>query len=229
MTSRAARLRSRGRPDRPGPADAGPGATDAAPGLGRVQQLVLRGDGLTTTSLEILTGERIDVAVDGHWRIVVPEDAADVLPSSTLHFDDEGPDVDAVLKTGVSELGAGPGDTLLVREILLVGTRGRVHGSAEVVARYEALPEPVVTALATTSQPIGRLLRDNGVQVVRELGRWGFLPAGSRADRLGAGLTPTSRILGRTYLMRDGRTREPIATLTERFCPHLFETDQVPV
>lgn len=202
-------------------------ATDALAGLGRVEQLVLRGDGLTTTSLEILTGDRIDVVVDGHWQMTVPPSRGGLLPGGTLHFDQEGPDVDGYLALAVNDLGASAGDAVLVREVLLVGVAGRVHGAAEVVAIRRQLPDAVVAALAATSAPIGRLLRDHGVPVVRELSRWGFVRAGSRAGRLGDGLLPGSRVLGRTYQMRHATTGEPVAVLTERFCPHVFSADPV--
>ena len=191
--------------------------------MGRVEQLVLRGDGLTTTSLEILTGERITVVVDGHWRLTVPDDGANHPSTSTMHFDLDSPDVEDYLAMGLMELEASAGDLLLIRDVLLVGAGGRrVHGSAEVVALLEGLPERVAEALATTDQPIGRLLRDNGVQVTRELQRWGHLPAGRQAGRLGEGLTTTSRVPARTYLMRLSSTGKPLALLTERFAPHVF-------
>lgn len=223
MTSRAKRFRDRRANVRARP-PLRVGATDELAGLGRVEQLVLRGDGLTTTSLEILTGDRISVVVDGHWQIVVPIVSSDLLPGSTLNFDHDGPDVDGYLAAAATHLGAEPGQTLLVREVLLVGDRDsdvtRVHGAAEVVALRDALPASVTAALAATGEPIGRLLRDAGLSVVRELRQWGHLPAGPRADRLGDGLVPASRVLGRTYVMTlDGR---PIVALTERFCPHVF-------
>jgi chorismate-pyruvate lyase len=77
--------------------------------------------------------------------------------------------------------------------------------------------------LALTDQPIGRLLRDHGVQVTRELCAWGLIPAGSRAARLGPRLTSASRVPGRTYVMRLTATKMPLAVLTERFSPHVFE------
>jgi hypothetical protein len=46
---------------------------------------------------------------------------------------------------------------------------------------FTAFTLAIPKALATTDQPIGRLLRDNGVQVTRELQRWGHLPAGRPA------------------------------------------------
>ena len=200
----------------------GGAATDEFLGMGRVEQLVLRGDGLTTTSLEILTGDRITVVVDGHWRLTVPDDGALHPSTSSMHFDLDSPDVEDYLAMGLLELQVSAGDLLLIRDVLLVGAGGRrVHGSAEVVALLDGLSERVAEALATTDQPIGRLLRDNGVQVTRELRRWGHLPAGRQAARLGEGLTPSSRVPARTYLMRLA-SGKPLALLTERFAPHVF-------
>lgn len=199
------------------------GATDEFRGLGRVEQLVLRGDGLTTTSLEILTGERITVSVVGHWRITVPENPPPEAGASSMQYGDDGPDVEYYLATGKSQLGARAGDVLLIRDVLLVGPTGSVHGSAEVVALLHLLPDPVAAALAATDQPIGRLLRDTGVPVTRELLRWGLATAGPCASSLRVGLHPTSRVPARTYLMRLANTGQPLAVLTERFSPVLFQ------
>lgn len=198
------------------------GATDEFAGLGRVEQLVVRGDGLTTTSLAILTGEEISVTVDDHWLVTVPDNTSEQLPGGTMNFDHDGPDLDGYLATGVDYLDASPGDLLLVRTVLLVGSSGSVHGTAEVVAMHHQLPLPVREALASTTHPLGRLLRDNGVQVTRELRRWGNLPAGPRAAMLGPSITPSSRVLGRTYVMVLSSTGKPLVALTERFAPHVF-------
>jgi chorismate-pyruvate lyase len=220
--SRAQRLRDRRHPGRNRAPVNGAAATDEFLGMGRVEQLVLRGDGLTTTSLEILTGDRINVVVDGHWRLTVPDHGAAHPSTSTMHFDLDSPDVEDYLAMGLLELEAAAGELLLIRDVLLVGAGCRVHGSAEVVALLDGLSERVAEALATTDQPIGRLLRDNGVQVTRELQRWGHLPAGRQAARLGEGLTSASRVPARTYLMRLTSTGKPLALLTERFAPHVF-------
>ena len=198
------------------------GATDEFPGLGRVEQLVLRGDGLTTTSLEILTGDTITVEVAGHWSLAIPG-SDDVFLASSLHYEDDRSSTGDHIATAHRHLAMTAGETLLVREVLLVGPDGTVHGSAEVLARLGEIPQPVAEALALTDQPIGRLLRDHGVQVTRELCAWGLIPAGSSAARLGSQLTPASRVPGRTYVMRLTATKTPLAVLTERFAPHVFE------
>ncbi len=197
------------------------GATDEFPGLGRVEQLVLRGDGLTTTSLEILTGDTITVEVAGHWSLAIPGND-DVFLASSLHYEDDQSSTGDHITTAHRHLAMTAGETLLVREVLLVGPDGTVHGSAEVLARLGEIPQPVAEALALTDQPIGRLLRDHGVQVTRELCAWGLIPAGSCAARLEPQLTPASRVPGRTYVMRLTATKTPLAVLTERFAPHVF-------
>ena len=190
--------------------------------LGPVEQLVLRGDGLTTTSLEILTGAGISVQVRGHWRLPVPSVATAGSGGADEHYTGLGaPDVDRCLELGVRELAAQPGDVLLVRDVLLVGDDGVVYGAAEVVAAAHRLPPAVARELASTDHPIGRLLRDGNVQVAREMRRWGTLRAGSRADVLGAD-GERSPVLGRTYRMLLSGTGEPLAVLTEWFAPRVF-------
>jgi chorismate-pyruvate lyase len=201
----------------PGGSKTGTGVT----GLGTVEQLVLRGDGLTTTSLEILTGETVTVEVLGHWTITVPSPGENIVSSSTL-YEDDSPDPVDYLATAHQHLETTPGERLLVRDVLLIGPSRTVHGSAELIARMDELPSTVAEELAGTEKPIGRLLVEHGVQVRRELHAWGRLPAGARADRLDATLTPTSRVPGRTYVMRLAHTGTPLAVLTERFTPALF-------
>jgi chorismate-pyruvate lyase len=218
------RLQRRHRPDRgPGPV-AEHGATDDLPNLGRVEQLVLRGDGLTTTSLEILTGDRITVRVEGHWNTTVPA-IGSTNPFTSLQYDDDSPDPTEFQSLADRYLDARPGDVLLVREVLLVGPGGAVHGSADVVAIKRHLPDAVLDSLATTDHPIGRLLRDNGVPVARTLRDWGLIPAGRHAARLGTGLVPSSRVPGRTYVMSLLGDGAPLAVLIERFAPHVFHSD----
>jgi chorismate-pyruvate lyase len=188
----------------------------------RVEQLVLRGDGLTTTSLEILTGERVGVDVLGHWTVTVPAPGENSDLVSTL-FEADSPDPGYYLGVAHQYLGASVGDRLLVRDVLLIGPTRTVHGSAELIARMDELPPRVADELAGTEKPIGRLLVEHGVQVRRELRSWGRMPAGARASRLGRGLSAMSRVPGRTYVMRLATTGTPLAVLTERFAPGMFE------
>lgn len=200
-----------------------PGGSDTAAvtGLGTVEQLVLRGDGLTTTSLEILTGETVTVEVLGHWTVTVPSPGENIVAASTL-YEDDSPDPIDYLATAHQHLETRPDERLLVRDVLLIGPSRTVHGSAELIARMDELPPVVAEELAGTEKPIGRLLVEHGVQVRRELRTWGRLPAGARAKRLDASLTPTSRVPGRTYVMRLAQNGTPLAVLTERFAPALF-------
>jgi chorismate-pyruvate lyase len=111
--------------------------------------------------------------------------------------------------------------------VLLIGPTRTVHGAAEIIARMDELPARVAEELAATEKPIGRLLVEHGVQVRRELRTWGRLPAGSRAVRLGAQLTSTSRVPGRTYVMRLAGSGRPLAVLTEKFAPRVFAPDEI--
>jgi chorismate-pyruvate lyase len=190
--------------------------------LSQVEQLVLRGDGLTTTSLEILTGERVSVDVLGHWTITVPAPGENTGAVSAL-YEDDGPDPGYYLAAAHQHLDLTVGERLLVRDVLLIGPTRTVHGAAEIIARMDELPARVAEELAATEKPIGRLLVEHGVQVRRELRSWGRLPAGSRAERLGPRLSATSRVPGRTYVMRLAENGRPLAVLTEKFAPRVFE------
>jgi chorismate-pyruvate lyase len=201
-------------------------ASDWFAELSRVEQLVLRGDGLTTTSLEILTGEGVSVEVLGHWTITVPAPGENTGAVSAL-YEDDSPDPGHYLATAHQHLDVVAGERLLVRDVLLIGPTRTVHGAAEIIARMDELPARVAEELAATEKPIGRLLVEHGVQVRRELRTWGRLPAGSRAVRLGAQLTSTSRVPGRTYVMRLAGSGRPLAVLTEKFAPRVFAPDEI--
>ena len=140
-----------------------------------------------------------------------------------MHDEADGPDTEHYLFAGRQQLAAGPGDVLLIREVLLSGLTGAVHGTAEVVALLDRLSPPVAQGLSATDQPIGRLLREHGVPVSRELQSWGLQAAGPQHLRLGPNLDATSRVPARTYVMRLSDTREPLAVLTEWFAPHVFD------
>jgi chorismate-pyruvate lyase len=220
MPGRPRSIRRRSRARSRGPVLTG-GATDEFDGLGRVEQLVLRGDGLTTTSLQILTGEEITVSVVGHWHVTASEPGA-LRSTSGMHDETDGPDTERYLWTAREHLSTVPGDALLIREVLLAGPTGSVHGTAEVIAVLPRLSQPVAEALSATDQPNGRLLREHGISVTRELRYWGLMPAGPRYARLGPDLDAASRVPGRTYLMRLSGTGQPLAQLTEWFAPHVF-------
>jgi chorismate-pyruvate lyase len=190
----------------------------AAPGLGRVEQLVLRGDGLTTTSLEILTGRDITVRVRRHWRMTLP--ASPVADSYT------GTNVAAPAAcstVGYQDLGGLPGDDLLIREVLLCDSDGVIYATASLFAVLDRLPPDVARRLATTGAPIGKLLVRAGIQSTREIRRWGLLPAGDFAAHLGPAVRAETRVPARTYLMRSMETGMPLTLITEWFAPRLFD------
>lgn len=128
--------------------------------LGRVEQLVLRGDGLTTTSIEILTGRDIIVRVRRHWRLALPSEAegvSDLLDTYT----GTGLDPHAAYTTvGYQDLGGVPGDDVLVREVLLCDHDGVIYATARLFAALDRLPPVVAHQLATTDAPIPRSVRN---------------------------------------------------------------------
>ncbi|WP_250285670.1 chorismate pyruvate-lyase family protein [Frankia sp. CiP1_Cm_nod2] len=207
-------------------------------GISPLEQLMLRGDGLTTTSLEILTGRRITVRVRRQQRLplTVPGQrghAADARGGDSGSLFHEDPwfhaaatraHRDTYADIGLRDLEGSPGDDLLVREVLLTGDNGVVHGAASVLAIVDRLPVDVVRAL-DTEEPIGRLLTRAALPIVRELRSWGRLPAGGIATCLGPGLSAQSQVPARTYRMRDMRTGRPLTLITEWFSPRLFGLD----
>ncbi|KLL11522.1 MULTISPECIES: chorismate pyruvate-lyase family protein [Protofrankia] len=204
------------------------GALETSP----LEQLVLRGDGLTTTSLEILTGRRITVRIRRQQRfpLTTPSQRG---YAADIRGVDSGPRFhelatrthrDTYTDIGLRDLDGSPGDELLVREVLLTSDNGVVHGAASLLAITDRLPADVVRAL-DTEEPIGRLLMRAALPVVRELRSWGRLPAGDFATHLGSALSAQSRVPARTYRMRDMRTGHPLTLITEWFSPHLFGHD----
>lgn len=93
-------------------------ATDDIVGLGRVEQLVLRSDGLTTTSMEVLTGETFVMDVVEHWVLSIHEDDAGE-PHVDIDYTGVVPPVvrdDTGRVTQLLQLREG--DQLLVREVV---------------------------------------------------------------------------------------------------------------
>ncbi|MFB6395197.1 chorismate--pyruvate lyase family protein [Polymorphospora lycopeni] len=208
---------------RRGTARTGPAVTRCLPGpLGRVEQLVLRGDGLTTTSLEILTGRVITVRVRAHWRLPLHADLHAMAPGDEVYTGLDAPDLSWFAAVGADQLDARPGDDLLVREVLLTGDDGVDYGAASLVAALDRLPAPVAHRLATTDEPIGRMLARNQVPVTRELRHWGLRRVGARGATLGADLAADAPVPARTYRMRLVRTGRPLALITEWFAPRVF-------
>ncbi|MEJ2864283.1 chorismate--pyruvate lyase family protein [Actinomycetospora flava] len=185
------------------------------PGLGAVEQLVLRGDGLTTTSLEILTGATVTTAVRAHWRLPLRAEWG-AQADGASYAGEPADDSRRWAWFAGDVLDAGAGDELLVRELDLVGG-GTVLAAATLVAVLGVLPAPLAHRLGTTDEPIGRLLAAHGVAVRRELLRWGLRPAGELAGRLA--VAPESEVPARTYRMRAVASGRPLAAITEWFSP----------
>ena len=197
-------------------------ATDDIPGLGRVAQLVLRGDGLTTTSLEVLTGRPITVRVLAHWVWDMADGLEALAPADPAYTGIVPHDVGECARVAHHHLEPGEHERLLVREILLVDDTGTVHGASAVVAVLDRLPPSVARRLATTDEPIGRTLREHSVSVTRVLLRWGLRPAGGRGRHLPTAGSPQRRVPARDYVMRLAATGAPLAVFTEWFDPALF-------
>ncbi|MBM9469360.1 chorismate pyruvate-lyase family protein [Nakamurella leprariae] len=204
----------------------------AVPGLGLAEQLVLRGDGLTTTSLEILSGARITTAVRAHWMLPLhadsralnrvggePTPGADDLAGADGYTGMAATEPGRWAQLGIDDLDAQVGESLLVRELDLLGA-GRILACATLVAVMGVLPPSLVHVLGTTDEPIGRLLAAHGIQVRRELVRWGLRPAGDLAERLA--VAPAAAVPARSYRMRATSSGRPLALITEWFTPTLF-------
>ncbi|WP_242605702.1 chorismate pyruvate-lyase family protein [Frankia sp. Cppng1_Ct_nod] len=199
------------------PPDTSP-TVEATPGLGWIEQLVLRGDGLTTTALEILT-----VRVRRQQRIPLdPSADQDRAAGDPSHPDLAFGDTETYSDIGIRDLDCETGDDLLIREVLLTGDDGVTYGTASVLAVVNRLPVDVTRGLAETEEPIGKLLVRAALPVVRELRAWGLLPAGDFAAHLGPGIDGQSRVPARTYRMRGMLTGRPLTLITEWFAPRLF-------
>lgn len=196
------------------------------PGLGPVEQLVLRGDGLTTTSLEILTGVEVTTRVRAHWVLPLHDQARSVTGRCTVDAAEEytgarPPESGRWAAIGFDLLLARPGEELLVRELDLVGD-GKVLAAATVAAVIGVLPPGLAHVLGTTDEPIGRLLTRQDVPVRRDLIRWGLRPAERPDD--GLGVRPDDRVPTRSYLMRSVRAGRALAVIEEWFAPGVFPT-----
>ncbi len=197
-------------------------ATDDIAGLGRVEQLVLRTDGLTTTSMEVLTGATFTMDVVEHWVLSIHEDDAG---EAHVGIDYTGV-VPPVVRddTGrVTELlHLREGDRLLVREVVHRGSDGIRYGAASVAVALDRIPPGVARALAESGLPIGQALRDSGLRLSRRLLSWGLEPAGPRAERLSGGIKRRQPIPARTYVMEADGVDGGIGVFTEWFAPVLF-------
>ncbi len=198
------------------------GATDRLPGLGRLEQLVLRGDGLTTTSLEVLTGEQVTARPLQHWVVAATDDLS-AAGGANPYTGTASLAVAAELRRAHDLLALLPQESLLVREVLLRGA-SQVWAASSVSCVLDRLPETVVRTLSTSEAPIGRTLHEAGVVTSRRLAGWGRRPAGRWAKQLAGVRSETEQVPGREYVMRlplDGR---PLGYFVEWFSPALFDT-----
>lgn len=196
-------------------------ATDRLPGLGRLEQLVLRGDGLTTTSLQVLTGEPIASRPLQHWVVAATDDLAALDGGASAYTGTVGSTVAAELRRAHDLLELLPTESLLVREVLLGGTR--VWATATVALVLDRLPETVMRTLSTSEAPIGPTLHAAGVVTGRRLTGWGRRPAGRWAAHLAGVRSTEEQVPGREYVMTlplDGR---PLGYFVEWFAPALFD------
>ena len=180
--------------------------TEYASAAEALRLMVLRGDGLTTTSLEILTGREIGIQLVGQRSVLVTEPArarADGARARALEVRSR--------------------DELLIRRVNLTDAGSTVYAVASTVAVLNRMPATVAHALVETPMPFGKALAADGVAVTRELRRWGGYRAGWFAGALGPTLTPASVVAGRTYRLLSSETGEPLAVITERFAPRLFD------
>lgn len=204
------------------------GATDRLAGLGRLEQLVLRGDGLTTTSLEVLTGEQVTAHPLQHWVVAATDDLSAAGGGANPYTGTASSAVAAELRRAHDVLELLSAESLLVREVLLRGET-QVWATACVSCVLDRLPEAVVRTLATSEAPIGRTLHEAGVVTSRKLTGWGRRPAGRWANQLAGVESETELIPGREYVMTlplDGR---PLGYFVEWFSPVLFDAPSDPM
>ena len=197
-------------------------ATDRLPGLGRLEQLVLRGDGLTTTSLQVLTGERITSRPLQHWVVAATDDLAALDSGASAYTGTVGSTVAAELRLAHDLLELLPSESLLVREVLLGGP-SRVWATATVALVLDRLPETVVRTLSGTEAPIGPTLHAAGVVTGRRLTGWGRRPAGRWAAHLAGVRADDEQVPGREYVMTLPLSGHPLGYFVEWFAPALFD------
>jgi len=193
--------------------------TEYASAAEALRLMVLRGDGLTTTSLEILTGRQIRIQLLGQQTVLVAEPAGG-------HDDGAARGLAPVAHgrpTCVGGLDVRPGDELLIRRVNLMDAASTVYAVARTVAVLNRMPATVAQTLFTTPMPFGKALAADGVAVTRELRRWGGYRAGRSAPALGPTLTAASVVPGRTYRLLSSGRGEPLAVITEWFAPRLFD------
>ncbi|WP_235738092.1 chorismate pyruvate-lyase family protein [Nocardioides alcanivorans] len=185
---------------------------------------MLRGDGLTSTSLRVLTGDIISVQVRAHWVLGAHDDLAALSGAEDAYTGITADRIDTQVARAQEMLRPAETESLLIREVLLTGGRQRVWGASTVVAVLDRLPEQIVASLAATDRPIGPALHESGVLTTREIRQWGLVPAGRWAGILAGLWSPEEQIPSRDYLMRAANDGCPLAHFVEWFSPAVFES-----
>jgi chorismate-pyruvate lyase len=120
----------------------------------------------------------------------------------------------ADLDRPVDALGAGPGTTVLRRDVLLIGTRtGRALLYAESLIAIDRLPTVVRDGLIAGTRPIGRLLRESRLETFREIRCLRREPAGQVARDFDA--RPDDPFVMRSYTIVAGGL--PLMLIAEKF------------
>lgn len=207
---------------------AGPRATDEVPGLGRVEQLVLRTDGLTTISMEVLTGVEIMMDVYAHWVLPVHDELNHTVGTggSLEYTGVVESQVIGEVHDAITQLCAQPAESLLIREVVHRGSDGHRYGVAVSIVVLDRLPQQVARTIAQSDEPIGRALKNSGLQLSRQLMSWGLEPAGRLAERLSGDVRPRQAIPARTYMMTADGVTDGIGIFYEWYAPLLFIADE---
>lgn len=153
-----------------------------------VQRMVLTTDGTLTQALEAYAGEPVGVVKLSH--LVGATGPADV------------------------DLGLGPLDNVLTRTVLLCGRQSHttlVYAVSSIA--IDRLPDEFARRLASTDEPIGKLLVEYRTETFRELLRFGKGPAGERAPYFD--VAPQDEVYWRSYRMWAGG--QPVMLITESF------------
>lgn len=153
-----------------------------------LQRLMLVTDGRITDIVQAYSGETVE-AVKLHQNLTIKSDR-----DSTLQLDF--------------------GDRVMERSIVLQGTASKtnyLYADSQIV--LERLDPGMRNQLIFTSQPIGKLLRENQVETYREILDCGIEPVGRLAPYFN--LDPASEMIYRTYLVLIKRL--PVVQITEKF------------
>jgi len=172
---------------------AGCGSSLDQASLSVVQRILLITDGTVTRILEACSGETIELLK---------------LSQSIVSW-----------RSDDTALQLAEGEEVLSRRILLRGTQsGRNFLYAESLIVPGRLHPRLRHGLDHSDEPIGRLLRENRVETLRELVRWQLEPAESCAAHFD--MAPEEPVVSRTY--RVVSQRQPIMLITEKFPANSF-------